>query len=189
MTTSEQPVSPPATTIRREHSRLARRLFAIFGVLFAAAAFTVVSGAAPAQAATPTCDGIGYLSGKWWPDYGLSYDLVVRAPVVNAGPSQSWRCQLYQGLSNNWAVKALQSDINTCYGTTFTGGVALSVDGNFGPLTRQALKNVQAYHRNLLVDGVYGPNTAAEIFHLSWRDLPSGGQHNWHQACDRIDQG
>lgn len=74
------------------------------------------------------------------------------------GPTGSRNCQLTEA-DNNAGVRTLQAAINACYGTKLT------VDGDFGPNTRAALKSVQAAENRaganprLTVDGLYGPNT------------------------------
>jgi hypothetical protein len=72
-------------------------------------------------------------------------------------------CLLQQG-STGQAVRQLQQGLNTCYGK------GLAVDGEYGPLTRAAVRSVQqAVH--ITADGVYGPQTARATLHV----VVSGG--------------
>jgi peptidoglycan hydrolase-like protein with peptidoglycan-binding domain len=61
--------------------------------------------------------------------------------------------QILKNGSTGDAVKALQTQLNV-------EGANLTVDGNFGPQTEQAVKDFQQRH-SLTVDGIVGPKTAA----------------------------
>jgi putative peptidoglycan binding protein len=101
--------------------------------------------AAPAMASTAilncTEDGWGI------PDDGADQ---VDVPWSSAATSP-WNCQLKQG-ANNPAVRDLQRGLKVCYKKSIT------VDGDFGPATEAALKQVQSLLK-VSVDGEYGPQT------------------------------
>ena len=88
-----------------------------------------------------------------------SNDVVVMGPDAADPritiPSTSGRsmvnCTLNQGTINN-SVRALQQAMNQCHGKN------LSVDGNFGPATRSALRSVQSAV-GTSADGIFGPDT------------------------------
>ncbi|KAK3364391.1 peptidoglycan-binding domain 1 protein [Lasiosphaeria hispida] len=67
----------------------------------------------------------------------------------------SINCQLAQG-NNSDAVKALQTQLNLCYGSK------LDVDGDFGGKTKTALKAAQKA-AGADDDGIYGPETRSRI--------------------------
>src|SRR4051812_1372038 len=73
-------------------------------------------------------------------------------PISGGG---STACFLAQG-DNSSAVLALQNAMRTCY---FQG---ITVDGDFGPNTKQALINVQ-HQLGIKADGVYGVQTRASM--------------------------
>jgi murein L,D-transpeptidase YcbB/YkuD len=80
----------------------------------------------------------------------------VRVPTVGNG-SGNWHCQLGPG-NDSVAVSRLQiALVSWC---NLSAG--LTVDGDYGPLTQQAVKNVQHAY-GITVDGIYGPQTAAAI--------------------------
>lgn len=107
-----------------------------------------VANAAPA--ALPTCQGSTPQS--------VVNDVIAEIPTTVDGGSDF--CLMSLG-SLGGGVHALQDTLNHCY-----PGNNLTEDGNFGPLTRQALENAQrAAH--ITVDGVYGPET---LDHLLWWD-------------------
>ncbi|WP_431891486.1 peptidoglycan-binding domain-containing protein [Cellulosimicrobium funkei] len=62
------------------------------------------------------------------------------------------------------ATRAFQVSYNNCYASRY-GYPSLATDGHFGPLTTQAVRNVQARH-GISIDGSYGPQTAS-VFN-SW---------------------
>ncbi|WP_157172572.1 peptidoglycan-binding domain-containing protein [Nocardia pneumoniae] len=64
-------------------------------------------------------------------------------------------CTMRQGDSGD-AVKALQVALKQCYGHN------LSIDGQFGPRTRDALISAQK-NAGTAADGIYGPNTFSKI--------------------------
>lgn len=68
-------------------------------------------------------------------------------------------CELGLG-NNNPAVGVLQHNLNRCHGEN------LAVDDNYGPLTKEAVEDVQAA-AHITVDGIYGPQTRD---HISWID-------------------
>lgn len=92
--------------------------------------------AAPASAA-PTCNSIAVYAG------------IMYVPGVNGSVNSS--CVMGIG-ANSGGVVILQTALRLCFGQS------LSLDGDFGPQTRTALRNVQ---RSIGVadDGVYGPTT------------------------------
>ncbi|KAK0648551.1 hypothetical protein B0T16DRAFT_408396 [Cercophora newfieldiana] len=67
----------------------------------------------------------------------------------------SIECELGYGNNSN-AVKALQEQINLCYGRYLAA--KLAVDGDFGSKTREAVRIVQG-RVGAGVDGRYGPET------------------------------
>ncbi|MEW2065606.1 peptidoglycan-binding domain-containing protein [Streptomyces sp. NPDC007346] len=90
-------------------------------------------GASPAAAALPSCTTT---------DRGI---------VPAAGP-KNHQCVLGVG-NQGTAVRALQKSLRTCNGQNIT------VDGAYGPNTRQAVINIQR-KAGIAQDGVYGPKTA-----------------------------
>lgn len=70
------------------------------------------------------------------------------------------------------AIKALQRNLNYCY------GAGLTVDGRYGSLTRAAVQRVQRRH-GIAVDGIYGPQTRSA---MNWREYNSRLQV-WSQRC------
>jgi murein L,D-transpeptidase YcbB/YkuD len=78
-------------------------------------------------------------------------------------------CQLSRGSTNN-AVASLQDALKTCHHKN------ISVDGDFGPATQTALRQVQS-SLHIGVDGIYGPQTARAMSH----PIVGGGG-----ACKRI---
>src|SRR5579863_6482991 len=105
----------------------------------------VLAPAAPAAAAA-SCTGTSLVQGVGTQDR-------VRVPTVGNG-SGNWNCEL--GLGNDSvAVARLQIALDEWCNLK----AGLTVDGDYGPLTQQAVVNVQrAYH--VPVDGIYGPITA-----------------------------
>jgi peptidoglycan hydrolase-like protein with peptidoglycan-binding domain len=119
-------------------------------VLLAAALGIVVSPAAGASALGP-CTG----TSEHLDDAGAT----ARVPTIGNN-TPNFDCLL--GVGNvGPAVGDLQMALNSC------NGAALSVDNDFGALTKAAL---QAAQRKVAVtpDGVYGPATRES---LHWRDL------------------
>lgn len=57
--------------------------------------------------------------------------------------------------SKNDRVRLLQSNCNRYFNKS------LAVDGSYGPLTQQAIKEIQRDSGKLEIDGIYGPKTAA----------------------------
>ena len=66
----------------------------------------------------------------------------------HAEPTLRRRCK-------NDRVRLLQHNCNKYFGKS------LEEDGSFGPLTQQAIREIQAASGYLEVDGIYGPKTAA----------------------------
>jgi peptidoglycan hydrolase-like protein with peptidoglycan-binding domain len=109
-----------------------------------------LTSAVPASAVTvPNCGGTslarGFFSG-----------LPMRVPTVANGHPAQWGCNLPPG-STGTPVARLQIDLNACY------KAGLRVDGDYGPLTERAVKNVQR-KEHVTVDGEYGPQTASHGF-------------------------
>ena len=70
------------------------------------------------------------------------------------------------------AIKALQRDLNYCYGSK------LVVDGKYGSKTRAAVLKVQRKHK-VTADGIYGPKTRSA---MNWR-MYSLQKHAWSKTC------
>ncbi|SCE80783.1 Putative peptidoglycan binding domain-containing protein [Micromonospora coriariae] len=110
-------------------------------VVVASATLPVVLTASPAAAA-PQCVLALYYQNNYVPGSG---DL-------------SPNCTMGYGAYGN-AVRELQRSLNTCYRK------GLTVDGDFGGKTRDALKSVQGSLK-ISQDGVYGPQTARAMNHI-----------------------
>lgn len=102
--------------------------------------------AAPSAAALPTCGGMSV-----WHD---GFDYYERPTTANNTKNIS--CVLGVG-SRSTAVTYLQSALRRCYGQ------AIAVDGIYGQQTRNAVINVQRFHR-ITADGVFGPQTNFVMF-------------------------
>jgi hypothetical protein len=122
-----------------------RRIVSTASVLLVAALGMAVTPAARAGALGP-CTGTSW----HFDDAGG----VVRIPTIG-NDNTNFDCLLGVG-SVSPAVGDLQTALNICY------RAGLSVDNNFGPLTKAAL---QAAQRSVAVppDGVYGPLTGTFI--------------------------
>jgi peptidoglycan hydrolase-like protein with peptidoglycan-binding domain len=117
---------------------------AVLTILPGAAMVAVLTTTTPANAAV-SCTGTSLI-----PD-GL---VAVRVPTVGNGTGND-NCDL--GLGNNGvAVERLQIALDECDSAAFSP--ALTVDGDYGPLTENAVELTQAYW-GVPVDGVYGPQT------------------------------
>jgi serine/threonine-protein kinase len=79
----------------------------------------------------------------------------VRIPIQAPGVN-NFNCVLGLGNAGN-PVSTLQTALNKC-----NLHAGLTVDGDYGANTRQAVINVQA-HFHLSQDGVYGPQTGTSI--------------------------
>jgi hypothetical protein len=107
----------------------------------ALALFSLVP-AGPASAAYPTC---------------TYYRVWYEANVPDVGSTGSVDCVMGQGAQST-AVLYLQYTLNYCYFEH------LQQDGQFGPLTRDALIRAQR-KAGTYPDGVYGPLTRKAILH------------------------
>jgi hypothetical protein len=108
--------------------------------------------ASPAQAALPTCTGTTY--GELW--NGAWSDIVPAA-------GGDYRCRLSRGNTGE-GVRALQMNLNACFNATMLYAAPghwwawLAEDGQFGPKTEQALREVQ-WFLGISSDGIYGGDT------------------------------
>ncbi|WP_191838978.1 peptidoglycan-binding domain-containing protein [Catellatospora chokoriensis] len=141
--------------------------------------------ASPAQAATPKCNGLGYVVGTWVQDWDIEHDMVGYAPVYNPGPNMTWKCTMAPGLTNHWGVRALQTSLNSCYLSVIK--TPLKVDGSYGPKTKAAVDLAQKWHK-ITRDGIYGPQTAAAMYHRTWAiEGPPGAKNApGHWGCARL---
>jgi hypothetical protein len=78
------------------------------------------------------------------------------------GSSKDIDCLMNSGATGA-GVTALQKTINLCY----TPNPTLSVDGDYGPKTKAALKAVQG-KVGTSQDGIYGPKTEAAMKWRGW---------------------
>jgi hypothetical protein len=109
-------------------------------VALAAGVTVAVVPASPAAAASPHCN------------YQGTY-VAMKVPMGSGTPY----CNMGQG-SNSSAVSALQWALNYCV----YGYGRLAVDGDFGPNTKAALREVQGWI-GAAQDGVYGPETFGKL--------------------------
>jgi peptidoglycan hydrolase-like protein with peptidoglycan-binding domain len=119
----------------------------------------VLASAGPASAATAGvkpastsafCTGTSLVAGA--SDRG---PVQLRVPTVGNGTG-NWHCNLEFG-DDNVAVARLQVALDS---SNCELGAGLTVDGDYGSLTRQAVVNVQKA-RGAPADGEYGPVTGA----------------------------
>ena len=135
-----------------------KRLAVLVLTLLAAGAISVLP-ATPASAATPLCTGGGAVP------RGTSGDLIV--PVVASTNDPT--CLIGDHLvGSHAAVSQLQLTMRQCYPQQLAPG--FTVDGDWGPITRQTLVNIQN-HVHVQPDGIYGPITRNNMFHRS-ADIP-----------------
>lgn len=163
-----QPVALKPRTPRRRRATIGS---AAATVLIAAG--LLVGVAAPANAAVPACDSSAWVKGSADGISGWRIPAIYDMPVKFYGAGVvAWRCTMRYG-NTGYGVKRLQQTLNDCHrGTT---GVFLSVDGRFGPRTREALIRVQRAYR-ITADGIYGPQTAGTIAHPVYPSDNTG----WH---------
>ena len=95
--------------------------------------------------AEPTCDGVVVVQSS-------SGSTSVPGGETRVESSSSIECDMREGDVDEDAVRALQEALVRC------NGQDVSVDGNFGPETRQAIAQVQEQN-GLSADGFYGPAT------------------------------
>ncbi|MEU1598216.1 peptidoglycan-binding domain-containing protein [Streptomyces sp. NPDC005708] len=124
--------------------KLSSRLVALPLAAALASAGLVAATATPAAAALPQCT-----KGAW---LTAPNGLTLYLPATS---TNSTSCFLAEG-SVSSAVKALQTALKTCHGQN------IAIDSDFGPATKQALKNVQSA-MHIGVDGVYGTETRNNI--------------------------
>ncbi|HKA83398.1 MAG TPA: peptidoglycan-binding domain-containing protein [Acidimicrobiales bacterium] len=104
-----------------------------------------------------TCDGVVVIQSA-----SASASVPGNTSLISSDSSVS--CVMHEGSGNDEAVTALQTALVQCNGQSVT------IDGNFGAATTQAVANVQRQH-GLPADGAYGPATL-EV--MSW-PTGSGG--------------
>ncbi|WP_210583068.1 peptidoglycan-binding protein [Streptomyces sp. GESEQ-35] len=114
------------------------------GTMMAALLGGVIT-AAPAHAADPVCTGSTTVQTTG------DRHFVVPKNVANS----TIYCYLQYGHTGA-GVRALQKNMNSCYGKTLT------LDSSFGPATRDALRDVQG-RIGAAVDGVYGRETMSKM--------------------------
>jgi hypothetical protein len=81
-------------------------------------------------------------------------------PTTGSG-NQNRYCHLVQG-NTGWGVIVLQEALRACFNQN------ISVDGQFGPITKNAVMNAQrqinnTFGANIAVDGEYSPQTASWV--------------------------
>jgi len=145
----------------------------------AAAALAVASGGAgvtlaaatPASAA-PSCAGTALVTGVY-----RSHLVPIRVPTTANG-ARNMNCNLGVGNAGP-AVARLQIALDFC-NRSLWGSPLLSIDSQYGPLTRQAVHTVQ-HNLGIASSGVYGPITGHRL------DWPVAGTNNrecaaWHSS-------
>ena len=105
--------------------------------------------------AASTCDGVVVVQ-------SASVQVPGNTSLISSDSSAS--CVMREGSDNKEAVTVLQTALVQCNGQSVT------IDGNFGASTSEAVANVQRQH-GLPADGAYGPSTL-EV--MSW-PTESGG--------------
>lgn len=164
-------------------TRLWRRLIVVIAGLLAAAGITVVT--APAAQARAACTTVAY--------FLTTVDIAPDDGVPAASGYVFADCDLAYGASGA-AVRSLQRDINSCYasssevraymaGAGYSGWTGLAVDGQFGNMTKNAVKAVQNF-LHIGVDGSFGPITRNA---MTWAWTSGGGQGTFG-SCSRLMQ-
>lgn len=145
--------------------KLLKRAITVIAVIATAVGGVVVVGS-PASAALPYCNNVSGLSDD---SFGRSRYQTYR----NSSGAYSIGCDMnYLNESGTAgqrrAIKQLQWDLKFCYNQN------ISYDGEYGPGTKQAVKNVQTYlntaaggSHGLTVDGWAGPNTRKAMRHVA----------------------
>jgi hypothetical protein len=139
--------------------------------------------ASPAAAATPTCDGAGWIR-LTTPVYrsGIAHwYLLVPADRITFSPDRfAAACIMREG-ANHIGVHPLQRMLNLCYNQ------GIAIDGDFGANTRRALENAQTWARvsegaPVDTDGVYGPETGRAVRWPVYAERTPAS----HWACKRF---
>jgi hypothetical protein len=136
-----------------------RRLAAIVAVITVTAAGLVLTGV-PAHAALPYCNNISGVDSQ---HNGLArYQTYVSGSyTVNCNMA---RINVNGNAGERRAISQLQWDLNMCYGK------GLGIDGEYGELTREAVRQVQRHLNGLgaglTVDGWAGPRTRSSMQHV-----------------------
>jgi hypothetical protein len=121
------------------------------------------ASASPASAAI--CTGTSLVTGHF-------SGVQIRVPTVGNDTGQ-WQCDLLPSDAAGLVpVERLQIDLNDCY------LAGLTVDGEYGPDTENAVRAVQA-EEGVSQDGDYGPQTIEGGFAFQERGQPTG-------FCDTI---
>lgn len=143
-----------------------RTLLAMAGVTAGVATAAVApTPAAAAEPAPASLDAAAWSATSAWGTQALgtcrSWTTLYNAGLHINLPSISRNgldinCQLQDGNYNNDSVYKLQDMLRLCYGQN------IARDGDFGPNTEKALKNVQG-SVGVPASGVYNPTTGANV--------------------------
>jgi peptidoglycan hydrolase-like protein with peptidoglycan-binding domain len=126
-------------------------------LMAAAAALALTSGIAvlPALMSAAPASAQASCAGTSLKSAGLGFQ--VRVPTTGNGTGNT-NCDLGVG-NQGAAVKTLQTALDKC--NLFDN---LTVDGMYGPLTQEAVEDVQQAD-GIHVDGIFGPQTSS---HMDW---------------------
>jgi murein L,D-transpeptidase YcbB/YkuD len=125
----------------------------LLGAGAAAGPAAAVQAEAPVTPAAASCAGATKLNHQG----SYFYYRPSTAPA-----SGNYNCILGLGSSGSGVV-ALQQAANLCYGQ------GLTVDGEYGPRTRDAVRNIQRFH-GISADGVFGPVTNLHMAYPKYRE-------------------
>jgi len=126
-----------------------KKISAVLTAVLVALGFSVAA-AAPSFASTPTTQ----IRCTSYQNFAVGGGLYIFVPARPASPAYLADCILWKNtaLPQNVATTELQLGFEWCE------GVAITVDGVFGPMTESAVKDLQQLH-HLTADGVYGNDT------------------------------
>jgi len=133
--------------------RLAR-VVTIAALLFGSTMAAVAT--APSALAGPVCAGETGIAQP-----GTLPAIVRHLPTTGSGSGNTY-CAMREG-QRGGGVKALQRTLNVCYGQ------GISEDGIYGPVTRWAVANVQAFHQQA-VNGWYDPQLRKAMLWAGYRN-------------------
>ncbi|MGH9209287.1 MAG: peptidoglycan-binding domain-containing protein [Acidimicrobiales bacterium] len=85
---------------------------------------------------------------------------LIRVPASSGGSASCLIGDGLVGCRDCSAIRQLQQSLNDCHGKN------LDEDGYWGPLTREALRDVQE-DRDITPDGIYGPDTRDAMLHYT----------------------